>query len=373
MMVTRVCSYYPRAGHGDGGVTNSLWLWVESLRTAGVEVEVCHDDRLTVLPTRYYPHGVRLRAVHHVGRGRLTLPVDLLGRMKKEASVLLLHSGYVAFNLRASAQARSRGVPYVVTPHGAYDPHLRITRRPVRTLWELAERRMLEQALAVHVFFPAEAAHVRALAPAARVVTSPTAFPLPENAWTGTGATPYVCWVGRYDVRHKGLDRLLDAMETLPAEQRPQLRLHGRDSKQTRRDIEALADDRGLQDHVRVGPPVEGAEKRRLLLGSAAYVHPSRWEAYGVSLVEALAHGVPCITTTDVDLAGPLSAARAATVVVGSVEGLAAALADVAQGRLPQDLGVRARNFVRTALSHEVAGRQLVDQVDRLISERVAP
>lgn len=370
-MTKHVTSYYPRALRGDGGVTNSVWLWVESLRTAGVEVEVCYDGRLAAVGDRRAALREGARPVRHLGAGRLAVPVDLIDPAPKEDSLLLLHSGYVAFNLWAAARARARRVPYVVTPSGAYDPHVRATRKLVRSTWERAERRMLEQALAVHVFFAAEVPHVHAVAPAARVVTSPTAFPLPEAVWRGTGQTPYVAWLGRYDVRHKGLDRLIAAMAHLPANERPRLRLHGRDSKQTREQVQALVDSHGLGSDVTVGGPVVGTEKVEFLLSAAAYVFPSRWESYGIALVEALALGVPCITTTDANLAEGLRADGAASVVDGSVEGLAAALAAVARGELTP-VGTRGREFVRTRLNHAVAGQQFLEQVDDLRSGAMA-
>lgn len=366
-LTKHVTSYYPRALRGDGGVTNSLWLWVESLRTAGVEVEVCYDGRLPAVDDPRPARNELARPVRHLGTGRLAVPV---GPLVEEDSLILLHSGYVAFNLWAAARARARRVPYVVMPLGAYDPHVRATRKLVRSIWETAERRMLEQALAVHVFFAAEVAHVHSVAPAARVVTSPTAFPLPEAVWRGPTHSPYVAWLGRYDVRHKGLDRLVAAMAHLPAAERPHLRLHGRDSKQTREQVQALVDSHGLGSDVTVGGPVAGAEKVDFLLSAAAYVFPSRWESYGIALVEALAHGVPCITTTDANLAESLRQAGAASVVDGTVEGLAAALADVSRGELAP-VGTLGREFVRTRLNHTVAGQRFLEQVDDLRSEAV--
>lgn len=358
-----VTSYYPRALHGDGGVTNCVWLWVESLRTAGVDVAVCYDDRLPTTGGGRAEQAVRARPVRHLGIGRLAVPVRLLDPVVRDESLLLLHSGYVGFNLWAAARARAHRVPYVVMPSGAYDPYVRTTRRLVRRVWEVAERHMLERALAVHVFFPAEVAHVHAVAPAARVVTSPTAFPLPEAVWRGPGRRPYVAWLGRYDVRHKGLDRLIAAMAHLSAEERPELRLHGRDSKQTRQQVQALVDSHGLGSHVTVGGPVDGADKVDFLLSAAAFVFPSRWESYGIALVEALAHGVPCVTTTDVNLAESLRQDGAAAVVDGSVEGLAAVLRQVARGQLTP-VGRRGRDYVRDRLNHSIAGQQFLAQLD---------
>lgn len=349
----RILMYQPRARHGDGGVTNAFWLWAEALREVGPPVHVLYDPRLPA-SNRPVPPGITLCPVAHRGAGRLVVP-QRMGRALVGAPLLVLHSGYVLYNLAAGAAARRHGVPYVVTPHGAYDPNIRSTRGAVRSLWERAERRLLERALAVHVFFGPEIEHVRALAPTARTVVAPTPADLTPEQWQSERAERYVAWLGRYDVRHKGIDRLLDAMAALPAQQRPQLRLHGRDHRDTRTEVQRMVVDRRLEAHVLVGGPVDGAEKQRFLDRAGAYVHPARWESYGIALVENLARGLPCVTTTDTHLAGELDAARAACVVEGTDAGLAGALALAAAGELAR-YGPRGRDFVRTRLnSHDTA------------------
>lgn len=357
-MIEKVSMYYPRALHGDGGVTNSLWLWAESLTRAGVEVDILYDSRLPLSTARSVPLRVHTRPVTHCGRGRLAVPLNLARELSPSA-LLILHSGYVLFNIVAAEVATRLGVPYAVMPHGAYDPHVRVSRRVVRTVWDVAERRLLKHALAAHIFFQPEADHVRRLAPTAVTVIAPTAFELPDAGWKQESARDYVAWLGRYDVRHKGLDRLLDAMVLLPPNRRPLLRLHGRDHQDSRSVVQLMVIERGLSDHVSVGGPVDGQDKEQLLLNAAAYVHPARWESYGIALVENLARGVPCLTTTDINLGPELKEAGAALVVDGNAAGLAQGLAAVAAGAVTA-YGARGRAFVRNHLSHAAAGKKFL-------------
>ena len=363
-VIDKVALYYPRAMHGNGGVTNSLWLWAESLQRAGVAVEVYYDPRLPTFRERVVPTGVGTRAVQHHGGGRFAVPRHL-GRELDPSTLLVLHSGYVLFNIAAGEVARRRGIQYVVKPVGAYDPHIRASRRAARSVWEVAERRLLRYALAAHVFFRSEIDYVRRLAPMVVTVTAPTAFELPDTRWTHQSARGYVAWLGRYDVRHKGLDRLLDAMALLPPHRRPLLRLRGRDHKDSRSAVERMVIERGLAEHVSVGGSIDGSDKRRFLLEAAAYVHPARWESYGIALVENLAHGVPCLTTADINLGPELEEAGAALVVEGSAEGLACGLGAVAADRF-SSFGARGREFVREHLSHEAAGRKFLSGVEAL-------
>ena len=351
--------YHPRALHGDGGVTNSMWVWCETFQKAGYKVRMLHDDRLPANAERRV--SAPTLAVKHRGRGRAARPLALAAVLSS-ADILVLNSGYQVANLSAAAQATRHGIPYVVVPYGAYDANVRASRRYLRRMWELGERRMLERAAAVHVFFDSEVGQVRSLAPAARVVVAPMPFDLADEQWAAPSTPGYVAWVGRYDVRHKGLDRLLDAMALLPESDRPVLRMHGRDSKNTRKEVEQMALERGLAGEVHVGPPITGQAKLDLLLGASAYVHSSRWECHSVALLEAMSLGIPCITTSDINIAEALEKAHAAAVVDGSTAGLAQGLRSAANGELP-GFGVRGREFLATHLNRHQAVTTWADQL----------
>ena len=358
--------YYPRAFVGDGGVTNAVWLWAATLARAGDDVRVLYDNRTARLPRFRLPNGVRVRGVAHLGRGRWCLPRRLSAELDSDR-LLVLHSGYVLANLVAAAMASRSGVGYLVVPHGAYDSHIRTRRRPLRAWWERAERLMLEGAVAVHVFFESERDQIAELAPEARLIVAATPYDPPETAWGLGEAEQYIAWIGRYDIQHKGLDRLFDAMASLPKSARPVLRLHGRDSTNSREDVQRLVDERGLNDNVTVGAPLAGAEKSHFLLRARGYVHPSRWESYGLALVEGLALGLPTLVTADIAIAESLRTSDAAFVVDGSIRGLRDGLLRLAAPDVAA-VATRGRTFVMDTLSHEAAGIRWHTELKKLIT-----
>ncbi len=303
-----VSFYYPRAATGDGGVTTSLWTWADALTGTGHRVSVQFDESLT--PVRRWDR--RLTSTRHVGRGRLRLPTEI----QCLSGLVVLSSGWTPANWAAAALCHRSGQPYVVVPHGAYEPALlangKAIPKALRKIARRAERTMLESALAVHVFFDAEVANVRAIAPAARCVVAPTGVVTRDASWVGGGG--YLLWIGRYDVRHKGIDLLLDRLREVPAESRPQLRLRGRDSGNGRAEVEAMVIERGLAPWCQVGPPVDVVEKRHLLEHCDGYVHPSRWECHSVSLAEALAMGVPSLVSSTINIGSALDGGGAALV-----------------------------------------------------------
>jgi glycosyltransferase involved in cell wall biosynthesis len=171
-------------------------------------------------------------------------------------------------------------------------------RRALKIVWwRLFERDLVRHAAAVHVFFGSERPHVEALGYGGPLLAAPNGVEVPVDLkWDG-GTGRYVLWLGRFDPEHKGLDLLLRALRALPQGRRPILRLHGPDRRGQKQNMKRLASALGLEDSVVIGPPIYGWDKWQMLSRAAAFVYPSRWEAFGNATAEAVALGVPTLVT----------------------------------------------------------------------------
>ena len=172
-------------------------------------------------------------------------------------------------NVVAARAARRAGVPYVVVPHGVYEPGIRRMLKPPQRLRARVERWVLEHAAAVHVFFESEGPIIRAIAPRTRsLIVVPLGFDVGDATWTGGGG--YLAWIGRYEPTHKGLDVLIDAVARLEPSDRPRIELRGPDFNggfgRTLEQIERL----GLADRVHAEGPVSGPRRRRSWSGPTA-------------------------------------------------------------------------------------------------------
>ena len=212
-------------------------------------------------------------------------------------------------NAVAALAARRAGCPYIIIPHGVYEPGIRKMLKPPYRLREIVERTILEHAAAIHVFFESEGPIIQRLAPRMPpLIVAPIGFDVGEARWTGGGG--YLAWMGRYDPTHKGLDVLVGAVALLEPDERPVVELRGPDFNggfaRTREQIERL----GLGKWIHAQGPVAGDEKADFLARSNGYVMPSRWEGYGIALVENLAIGAPCLVSAVIHIAGPLADSR---------------------------------------------------------------
>ena len=112
----------------------------------------------------------------------------------------------------------------------------------------------------------------------------------------------YLLFVGTLEPR-KGVDTLLDAWQALPVEVQREYPLvlagaSGWKNLDLCRQIERLVANNGLR-HLNFVPAVELPQ---LYAGAALFAYPSRYEGFGLPVLEAMQSGVPVICTADTSM-----------------------------------------------------------------------
>jgi glycosyltransferase involved in cell wall biosynthesis len=359
--------YYPRALVGNGGPTVAMWSWVKALVSANQNVHVAYDEGLSG-NQELAVSGVPLHGLKHRLKGRWRYPIGLSELLDCD-TVLILHSAFLAGNLVAARVAARVGAKIVFTPHGAYEHEARQRNAILKKIWLGVESNFIERSLAVHVFVSTEVASIQEIAPSIQVVVAPTPVSIPAYCkWQGGGG--YVAWFGRYDIEHKGLDLLIEAYRRVPAELRIPVRLHGRDSTNTRADVMALVKNAGLSDVFSVGGPIEGDAKLEFLASSEFFIMPSRWESFSIALLEVLALNVPSIVSDAMPISGQLNEEHASIVTSNSAAKLAETIEHVLINKRDSIGKIFPLRFVQNNLTHEVVGRSFVQQIETLLRLR---
>jgi len=225
-----------------------------------------------------------------------------LGPLAQAAEVVHVHSNWTFPVWHGCQAARDARKPLVMSPQGCLDPvrlaHSAWKKRLVGAL----DRRCLRQADVIHATSPAEREWIERYvggSPRIEVIPNgvdlPTRLPVPKPA----DRTRHVLSLGRLHPL-KGLDLLLEAwsraLRETPPDERWQLLIAGPDEQGTRAALERQARDLNLTN-VTFSGPLYGADKDRALADADLFVLPSRSENFGIVVAEALAAGVPVITT----------------------------------------------------------------------------
>lgn len=162
----------------------------------------------------------------------------------------------------------------------------------------------------------------------ARVVAVPNGFDPPRgDADAGrrlAGVAHYVLAVGTVEPR-KDLPSLVAALDRLTDDHPDLVVVHaGGDGWRVDRFEAALAALRSPERFRRLGH-VAHDQLGHLYAGARAFAYPSVYEGFGIPVLEAMASGVP-VVTTDVPAVREVAGDAAAVVPVGDVDALAAAI-----------------------------------------------
>ncbi|MFN2390023.1 MAG: glycosyltransferase [Actinomycetota bacterium] len=344
----------------EGGVATSVRGWARALAANGQKVLVlCNGGRWNANE----PH-VEWDSLRTLGRGATEVPNGLKSVLNA-GDLLVLHSGWRPYNRVAAVTARRASIPYVLTPHGAYDPTImRRDRGPKQLWWTMMERPTLAAAAAVHVFFPEQVEHLRELGYSGEVIVAPNGVEAPAGAvWRGEDSQ-YAVWLGRIDIDCKGLDLLVQAWIRLPRTHRRQLRLYGTGSAHEAQKLARLIDEADARESIRIMPPVYGPPKWDVLAEASLFLFPSRWDAHSMAVTEAAAVGLPIVASSSTFIGRALHQTGAAILADPDAASLARAITE-AYKYGPQT-GQRARDAATTEFSWRSVGKRYLEQLAAL-------
>lgn len=331
-----------------GGVSVSVRELCRGLAAAGVEVQIWTTDRARE-PSIDGPADDQLRADGVEVRYAPVHPWRWLGsrygyspvlRAALTAAVLRadlvhLHGLWLYPTTIAAALCRRTGVPYVLSPCGALDPYGLARHRLLKWGYRLAvERRTLAGAALLHVTSACEQEHVERLGLDVPSVTIPRALPDAgprpplgafRRAHPAVGTRRLLLFLGRLHPK-KGVGWVVQAFIEA-ARRHPDLHLvlAGPDDGAGAVARRALAA-AGLEDRATFPGFLDGPMKSAALQDSALFLLPSEDENFGVTVVEAMAAGLPVLVSPFVGVGDAAARAGAGAVVAHEPAAWAAAV-----------------------------------------------
>lgn len=214
------------------------------------------------------------------------------------ADVLHVNGLWVWANHCAILEARRQGKPYLVSIHGMLERQaLSFSRYRKRLAYWLYQRRDLMGAAALHATAELELASIRELGFGQPVVVAPPGVNLSvfTRDFNAGESERRMLFIGRLHPI-KGLEACLRAW----AHVRPlawRFEIVGPDEVGHQRELVALATQLGIGTSVEFSGSLAGEAKELAFSRADVLVLPSLTENFGIVVAEALAHGLPVITT----------------------------------------------------------------------------
>ncbi len=275
-----------------------------------------------------------------------------------------------------SAMARNAGKPYLISAHGMVDTWAVRNKRWKKMLYAaLVEKRNLTHASCLHALTAAEAGDYRRMGLKNPIAIVPNGVAVPAQA----NAEDFLCdfpslrgkrillFLARIHFK-KGLDPLCRAWAKSGVDGNLQLVLAGPDFEGTRSRVERLVSELGIDANVTFTGMLSGKQKWGALAAADAFTLPSYSEGLSVSVLEAMAMGLPAIVTRQCNVP-EVRTANCGWEIEPGLPRLIAAIEqwkESAPASLRQ-LGANGRHIAQERYSWESVGRQMSSVYDWLL------
>jgi glycosyltransferase involved in cell wall biosynthesis len=358
-----------------GGPVTLVADAAEALAAEGVEVTIFATDLgkapwagdwRSVEPSELPPNAGGLDyELYGVKRPkRLLYSPELYSRLREVAGdfdLVHVHSLWLHPQYAGQRAARRRGVPYIVSPHGALDPYLRqrgrLRKAATSLLWQNS---MFNHARLLHVTTTDERDLIADIAPTVPRTIVPNGLWIDRLAPPDADAArfrarhvaghdgPLVVFLGRLNFK-KGVDVLIDAF-ALVAGRHPaaHLAIIGPDDEGLRPELESQVQRLDIAGQVTFTGALYGEDRTDALAAADVWALSSHSENFGIAVIEAMAAGAATVISPAVNLAPDVLAAGAGLVAEQKPEPFAAALSQLLEDEDErQRVAAAGRDFVQ--------------------------
>jgi glycosyltransferase involved in cell wall biosynthesis len=284
-----------------------------------------------------------------------------------EYDVVHIHALFSYSSVAAAFAASMAGVPYVVRPLGTLSAwSMKNRRRWIKRLsFRLIESHILRAAAAVHFTSRQESTEAQNLGIPHHgvIIPNPVALesvkPREISAKRASEQSQVVLFLSRLDPK-KGLDLLLPAFaEVRTRFPEAVLVIAGDGEPAFVAALKQQAQSLGLDSAVSWAGFLQGEPKNAALEDADVFILPSYSENFGVSVVEAMAVGLPVVVSDQVGIHQEIEAAQAGLVSTCDVQSLARVLIEILGNQLRRnEMGENAAKLAQT-FAPEIVAQQL--------------
>lgn len=303
----------------DGGPINGLKMAATVMAQSGHETEIVSLDRETDpyherFPFKVYPQGSWVRRYGYTPK-----LAQWIARNAHRYDAAVVHGLWNHAAIGGGMALRKAGLPYVVFVHGMLAPWFRdaypLKHMAKQIFWLAAQGKVLRDAR--YCLFTSEEERLQArdvffgYRYKERVVAYGTQEPPPvmdrdatafRALLPGLGQKRYLLFLSRIH-RKKGCDLLIDAFSRIaPAYPDVDLVIAGPAAPPLREQLQKQARDSGIESRVHWPGMLDGDVKWQAFYKADAFVLPSHQENFGIAIAEAMACGVPVLTSDKVNI-----------------------------------------------------------------------
>lgn len=212
--------------------------------------------------------------------------------------IISAYFGYEVFKL--AKWLRNNKIPYIVSPRSSFSKYSMSSAPVKKYIYNLTfGKYIINNAAGFHFLNSNELNESFFEMGDRKFFISPNGLPHSDFSVSDLSKN-VIGYIGRYDINHKGLDLLLDAVSQLKDRFREtgwRVSLYGADYRNGKLYIDSFVRREGIGDIVTCNQPVMGNTKYLALNDMSVFIHTSRYEGEPQSVLEAIKAGLPVAVT----------------------------------------------------------------------------
>ncbi len=293
--------------------------------------------------------------------------------------IVHIHSIWLYPTLIASRLCRRFKIPYIISPCGALDPYGMQRRSWFKRCYGfLIERFTLMHAQRIHFTSPLEAARAErfgTVTPHSVVPRSirPELIPATHSGdfrkkYPEIGNRSILLFLGRMHPKKRPA-LLACALSQITSKEKLQLVFVGPNEGAVN-SVQAVLKKNNLSGHATFIPSLSGVEKWACYRDSQLFLLPSRDENFGVSVLEAMAIGLPVLVSPEVGIAAWIARNQCGRVETAHSKIWAEAIVSLLENRTETEaMGKAGQQLVSTVFSTQTVAQSMRHLYEQVLQE----
>ena len=217
-----------------------------------------------------------------------------------------LHSVFRPLNFTVERLLKKKSIKFIYTPHDSYSKNSMVTKALLKKIFfALFDKNVLDNAYLVHAITSWGLSDLEKLT--SNKIKLVTNFFKDNNYYQRLrydDLKKQICYIGRLDIFQKGIDLQLEAYRLFKKDQKLKYIFIGNYNDRQLRDLEEILIEKKLElgSDIELTGLIPEDQKNQILSNSYVYMQLSRFEGFGLSIVEALSFGKPVIISENVPI-----------------------------------------------------------------------
>lgn len=299
--------------------------------------------------------------------------IESLPKPFSRPDLVVFHEVYWPEFLKVSRSLRKLKIPYIITPHVSLTDTAQRNKFIKKMIGNLFFfNSFIKNAKAIQYLTVSEKDQTSRYADLPYFIRSNGIRPIPHAKSSFNKDSLDIVYVGRFDYRIKGLDRIIDAVNLIQEEMREysiKVTLRGTDQQNSLEKMQSAISSYGVEDLVSVGDGLFGTDKVDTILSNDCFIQLSRTEGQPLGIIEAMALGMPCIITEGTTFYNVAKEFNAGIPVSDNPASIAQTILDIRLGKY--DLKMISRNaslYVDENLSWKTVGVGMIKDYIKILS-----